>query len=237
MRVELVNYIEHNIIPLYDSFDGAHNRIHVKAVISSCLKMAESYTESGTYSGTGTVNGWHPFTEMDRCILYTAAAYHDTGLTEGRKQHHLVSGRIIRSDVNLKKWFTIEQIEIIAQAAEDHRASAGQPPRSIYGRIIAEADRHINTEDVIKRCVRYEIAHNPDVSKVICIDNVIKHLHEKYGRNGYIKLWIPGSENEKELERLRCLLDSSEKTLKTVSTIYDEISDNSQAEKRQEVRV
>ena len=75
---------------------------------------------------------------------------------------------------------------------------------------------------MIKRCVRYEIAHNPDVSKVICIDNVIKHLHEKYGRNGYIKLWIPGSENEKELECLRCLLDSSEKTLKTVGVIYDD---------------
>ena len=51
---------------------------------------------------------------------------------------------MIRADRQLAAWFTPQEIEIIAQAAEDHRASAKSKPRSIYGMIVAEADRIID---------------------------------------------------------------------------------------------
>ena len=126
--MEFRSYIENEILPLYRNFDRAHGPEHAEAVISRSLALAEIYG-------------------LDQDMVYAAAAYHDTGLTEGRERHHLVSGRIIREDMNLRNWFSEEQIETIAQAAEDHRASADREPRSIYGRIIADSptpDDYIN---------------------------------------------------------------------------------------------
>ena len=88
-------------------------------------------------------------------MVYAIAAYHDTGLCEGRDTHHLVSGRIIREDKKLREWFNEGQIETMAQAAEDHRASSGHEPRSIYGKIVAEADRLISPEKVIRRTIQF----------------------------------------------------------------------------------
>ena len=80
------------------------------------------------------------FYDVNPEILYLAAAYHDLGLCEGREQHHMVSGRIIREDKNLSRWFSREEIELAAQAAEDHRASGKNPPRINNGRTMSEAD-------------------------------------------------------------------------------------------------
>ena len=124
LNQELVRYIEDEVIPRYASFDKAHREDHVRKVIDEAMNMSVHY-------------------DVDKNVLYAAAAFHDTGLVDGREVHHLSSGRIIREDPNLRKWFTPGQIETIAQAAEDHRASNGLEPRSIYGKIVAEADRDI----------------------------------------------------------------------------------------------
>ena len=139
--MELRTYIESEILPLYLGFDRAHGPEHARAVIDRSLALAEIYG-------------------LDLDMVYTAAAYHDTGLSEGRERHHLVSGRIIRADRNLRKWFNEEQIETIAQAAEDHRASADREPRSIYGRILAEADRQIDPELTVRRTVQSDARYN-----------------------------------------------------------------------------
>ena len=119
------------------------------------------------------------------------------------------------------QWFTAEQIETIAQAAEDHRASAKNPPRSVYGKILAEADRDLNPETVIARCVQYELSHNSDLPIEEQIRNVVNHLHKKYGKNGYITLYIPGSENEKNLQSIRSMLDSAEQSFAAVKLAFD----------------
>ena len=139
-------YIENEIIPRYLGFDRAHGPEHAKSVIDRSLKLAEIYG-------------------LDLRMVYAAAAYHDTGLAEGRERHHLVSGRIIREDRMLREWFTEEQIETIAEAAEDHRASAGREPRSIYGRVLAEADRQIDPELTVRRTVQYGLSHYPEMGK------------------------------------------------------------------------
>ena len=104
MNKSLVEYIESRIIPMYDGFDAGHGRDHVRAVIEEAVRLA----------------GFYP---VDLNMVYAAAAYHDTGLSVDRKTHHLESGRIVREDRGLRRWFTEPQIEVIAQAAEDHRAS------------------------------------------------------------------------------------------------------------------
>ena len=187
MNPSLVEYIESDIIPRYASFDKAHREDHARTVIARALAMGEAY-------------------DIDRDMLYAAAACHDLGLAVDRKTHHLESGRIIRADARLREWFSPEQIETIAQAAEDHRASATTPPRSIYGRLVAEADRLIVPETIIRRTIQFGLSHYPELDREGHWQRTLEHLHEKYAEGGYLHLLIPGSPNEEPLERLRTII-------------------------------
>ena len=181
------NYIETEIIPSYETFDKAHRTDHVRQVIAESLKLASQY-------------------DVDERMVYTIAAYHDIGLCEGRERHHLVSGRMLRSDEHLREWFTDEEIETMAQAVEDHRASCGHAPRSIYGCIIAEADRLIDPMLVLLRTVQYGLSHYPKLSKEQHYLRFCEHLQEKYAEGGYLKLWIPESDNAAHLAELHVMI-------------------------------
>ena len=109
----------------------------------------------------------------------------------------------IREDRRLREWFTEEEIECIAEAAEDHRASSGQAPRSLYGRIVAEADRLIVPETILRRTLQYGLSHYPELSREGHWERMCAHLQEKYAEGGYLRLWIPESPNARELARLR----------------------------------
>lgn len=185
---DIISYIENEIIPRYDNFDAAHRRDHVNMVIQQSLEISK-------------------FLDVDINMVYVIAAYHDTGLCKGREHHHEVSAQIIKADENLRKWFTEEQIQTMADAAEDHRASAKHEPRTIYGRIVAEADRFIDPETIVRRTIQYGLDHYPELSKEQQYDRMMQHLHEKYGRNGYLKLWFPESPNTARLEKLRQMID------------------------------
>ena len=183
----IIEYIEQSILPRYDHFDAAHQRDHAEEVIARSLTLAEHY-------------------DVDENMVYTIAAYHDTGLCEGRDTHHLVSGRIIREDTKLREWFDEAQIETMAQAAEDHRASSGHEPRSIYGKIVAEADRLISPEKVIRRTIQFGLDHYPELDKEGQYQRFKAHLLEKYSDTGYLKLWLPESDNAPRLEQLRQII-------------------------------
>lgn len=188
----IIAYIEQEILPRYEHFDAAHQRNHADEVIERSLALAEHY-------------------EVNDDMVYTIAAYHDTGLCEGRDTHHLVSGRIIREDKKLRDWFTEDQIETMAQAAEDHRASSGHEPRSIYGKIVAEADRLISPEKVIRRTIQFTQDHFPNYDKEQQFQRFREHLMEKYSDTGYLKLWLPESENAPRLEELRKIIRDEHK--------------------------
>jgi len=187
MNKSLIDYIEGSIIPMYDGFDAGHGRDHVGAVIEEALRLAGFY-------------------DVNADMIYAAAAYHDTGLSVDRKTHHLESGKIIRADKRLVEWFTPDQIEVIAQAVEDHRASSDHEPRTIYGKIIAEADRQIIPESIILRTVQYGLSHYPELDKEGHWLRTCEHMAEKYDTGGYLKLWIPESRNADGLARLRDII-------------------------------
>lgn len=199
----LKEYIESEIIPRYDNFNGAHKRDHVRTVIRQSQELSKYY-------------------DVNPEILYAAAAYHDLGLCEGREKHHLVSGRIIREDKTLLNWFSVEEIEVIAEAAEDHRASNETPPRSIYGKIIAESDRLIDPETVIRRTVQYGFAHYPQMNREQMWERTLTHLQKKYGYGGYLKLWIPESSNACRLEELRKIIADEKRLRSMFDRFYDE---------------
>lgn len=200
---ELREYIEREIIPRYDGFDAAHRRDHVMTVIEQSLALAEAHN-------------------LDIDMAYAIAAYHDVGLVNGREHHHSDSKRIMLADRELLRWFTSEQIAMMADAAEDHRASSKSAPRTIYGRIVAEADRVIDSETIIRRTIQYTLANHPTLNREEGYERMMEHLHEKYDYGGYLKLWIEGSKNEARLEELRQLIAQSDRLREIYERIYDE---------------
>lgn len=201
--LDLVEFIETQILPKYNAFDRAHNLEHVTRVIRRSLDLVKS-------------------TGADINMVYTIAAYHDLGMSGHRADHHLRGGKILAADARLKKWFSVEQIKVMKEAVEDHRASASRAPRSIYGKIVAEADRDIDTEVVIRRTIQFGFANYPELDKEGHWKRFKEHMNSKYSKDGYIKLWIPNSPNAQKLNELRNLIAQPIKLREAFSKFYEE---------------
>lgn len=200
---KLCDYVRQSIIPQYAGFDKAHRIDHVEKVIEESLKLAVYY-------------------DVDYSMVYIIAAYHDLGLCEGREFHHIVSGKILMADETLRHWFTEEQLKQMQEAIEDHRASNKQAPRSIYGKIVAEADRIIDPEVTLRRTVQYGMSHYPEMDKEQQYERFRKHLNDKYAEGGYLKLWIPQSDNAGRLAELRRLINDEDELIKVFDKLYFE---------------
>ncbi len=204
--LDLVEYIETNILPRYAEFDKAHNLAHVNSVIRRSLDLVR-------------------ITGADQNMAYAIAAYHDVGMSGPRAVHHITSGKILAADTNLRRWFSAEQIKIMKEAVEDHRASASHAPRSIYGKIVAEADRDMTPDTVMRRTIQFGIANYPELDKEQQWMRFKKHLDEKYSADGYIRLWIHPSENERSLNVLRNLMLRQDELRKEFDRIFNEEND------------
>ena len=203
---EIREFVEREIVPRYDDFDAGHGRDHVLTVMSQALSLAQYYPE------------------VDRCLLLVAAAYHDLGLDFGRDEHHTHSARIVREDERLRQWFSNDEINTIADAAEDHRASSGHEPRTIYGRIVAEADRIIDSETIVRRALLYGMKHEPGLDREGQYQRLMEHMQEKYNYGGYLKLWIPQGDNARRLEEFRQILADKPSFRRLFDNVYDSLT-------------
>ena len=185
-------YVEAEILPRYTHFDKAHQLDHITTVIRQSEALADLLARQGV--------------DVDRDMVYVIAAYHDLGIVNGRENHHTDSGKILMADPVLKSYFTEEQLVTMKEAVEDHRASAKNAPRSIYGRIVAEADRQIDPRTIVLRTLQFGLQHYPELDKAGHFARAEAHLHEKYGEGGYLKLWFPESENSRKLQELRTMM-------------------------------
>lgn len=203
---EIVDYVEKVIIPRYASFDKAHRENHVRMVISQSLRLAERMPE------------------LNSDMIYIIAAFHDLGLVNGRENHHKDSRRILEDDEFVMSRFTPEQIAVMGYAVEDHRASNSEKPRNAYGLVVAEADRLIDAETIIRRTVQYGLANYPQLDKAGHYQRTIDHLTVKYGPDGYLKIWIPWSDNAKNLKKLHALLTDTDALKEIFDRIFAEES-------------
>ena len=183
----LKQYIEQTILPQYDAFDGGHKRDHALMVIEESVRLAREYG-------------------ADEQMAYAIAAYHDLGLRYDRENHHIHSGEILMADNTLRQWFTEEQLLVMRDAVEDHRASGKNPPRTIYGAIVAEADRQINPLLVIHRTMAYSANLLPEGDFETLYQRSKEHLLEKYAEGGYMKLWLNSERNVRSLNDLRAII-------------------------------
>lgn len=199
----LTHYIETEIIPRYEHFDKAHNLSHVHTVIEESLVLARQY-------------------HLNESMAYAIAAYHDTGLCHDRATHHLKSGEIILQDRNLRQWFSEEEINTMKEAVEDHRASTDHEPRSIYGRIVAEADRVIDPIITLRRTVQYGLKQQPEADEEWHYRRFRQHLMEKYAPGGYLKLWFPYSANALRLKELQAIIADEQRLQRAFHQLFAE---------------
>lgn len=204
INADIIAYVEENIIPQYAGFDKAHQENHVRMVIERSLELATHIPS------------------ISKNMVYVIAAYHDLGMRNGREYHHIDSGIILKDDAFLKSRFNSEQIKTMAEAVEDHRASSGIIPRTIYGRIVAEGDRLIEPETIIRRTIQFGLNNYPELDKNGHYRRCIEHLNNKYGPNGYLKICISWSDNAKRLEDLRQILRDENKIKEIFDRIYKE---------------
>ena len=188
---QLKEYIEEKILSCYRDYEKGYGIGHIDRILRNSFELIEDL-------------------DVDASMVYCIAAYHDIGIRYGREDHEITSGKWLYEDKELDHWFSPAQKLLMKEAIEDHRASRKERPRSLYGCIIAEADRDIDPDEIIRRCVSYETSHHPEAGSEEAYGYILQHLHEKYGENGYVKLWMPCKKNQEGLETLRKWMRSGE---------------------------
>jgi len=210
IRKELEVYIEAYIIPQYAGFDKAHQIDHVRKVIANSMTLAQLL--SADASGAA----------VDAEMVYAIAAYHDIGLPHGRENHEQSSATHLLADAHLRTWFSRKALHTMAEAVADHRASSQRAPRSLYGCIVAEADRDIDYMTILTRTLQYSLANFPDFSQAQHFERTYAHLHEKYGENGYMRLWLDIGPNKQKLDDMRRNMKSKEGVRTDFNALYAE---------------
>lgn len=114
---------------------------------------------------------------------------------------------MFREDPEMPKFFSIAEIEIIAEAIEDHRSHREHPPRSTYGKIVTSADCNIDIDVMLRRTYTYRLRNFSNFSLDEIIIDARQHLAEKYGEHGYAlnKMFFDDPEFKTALESLRAL--------------------------------
>ena len=193
------SYIEQEILPRYKKMPG-HSLDHIQNVIERSMRIASTLED------------------IDINMVYVIAAYHDLGREIDNEMHHAWSGYLLRRDRTLEKLFMPEEIEIMAQAVEDHRASLKLPePRSIYGKIVSSADRSFDLNEILARAYDYNKTLHPDYTEDEIIEAVRRILRRKYAPGGYAskRIYYLKEEFEEFQKQVDELTSNPEKFKKT----------------------
>lgn len=160
----------------YDTFDRGHDREHAEAVVAFADKLAKKHDPK------------------NRRIIRAAAYLHDIGISKGRENHAQSSMTLILQDPELKKFYTKNELKMVAYAAAEHRSSTGKP-KTIMQKIISDADR-ISAPNPVKRAYLYGV-DNLNLQGEEAYDRAGAHIVEKYSKGGKgRRVYFPESEKE-----------------------------------------
>lgn len=166
----LMLYIEKNIFPKYEKY-YSHGMLHINNVIENMLMLADYY-------------------ELDKNMAYVIAAFHDIGLNVDRKNHEYESGKILKNDLELKKYFNDEQIKIMKEAVEDHRGSRKERPRNFYGECVSDSDRDFDIKLLAKRQLATNIKNYPELQMFDeYFENCYNYMLKRINDSGKFNIW------------------------------------------------
>ena len=195
---ELKQYIENNIFPEYNKNEIGHGINHIKYVIDRSFQLVKENN-----------------LDVNLDMVYVIASYHDIGHHIDSKRHEIISAEIMSKDKNLEKFFNKEELQIIKEAIEDHRASSDHDPRTIYGKIVSSADRNNTIEDCLERTYTYGKKLNPDATDEELYERSYDVLVNKFGVKGYAKFYFKDQVYEQFLKDIRELLKDKNKYINT----------------------
>jgi len=193
----LKEHIEGHVFPQYIKNEKGHDIKHIDYVIRRSFELIEQNE-----------------LDVNKNIVYVVAAYHDIGHYIDRKRHEIISAEIMSKDKKLKDFFSEEELLIIKEAIEDHRASTDHEPRSIYGKIVSSADRNNTVEQCLERSYYYGKKVNPEFTERELYERAFEHLNLKFGINGYAKFYLKDLEYKKFLKNIREILQDKEEFCK-----------------------
>lgn len=193
---EIKKYIEEQVLPQYDTNIGGHGRDHIETVINRSFEIINEFN-----------------LDVNKNMAYVVAAYHDIGYKVDPDNHEQVSSEDFLKDEKIKSFFSDEDIQIIAEAIVDHRASLEYEARSIYGKIVSSADRETSVENMLKRSFLYQADKHKDEKPSVkqVIEYSFKKLTKKFGKDGYAKMYYPDEKYKNYLNKMQELLENKEK--------------------------
>ena len=198
INLELKKYVEEKVLPEYSKNEPAHSIDHIKYVINRSFDLVKENK-----------------LDVNLDMVYVIAAYHDIGHHIDSKKHEIISAEIMFKDENLKKFFSDDERVIIKEAIEDHRASAKEDPRSIYGKIVSSADRNNTVEKCLRRTYTYGKKLDPEATDEELFLRAYDVLVKKFGENGYAKFFFKDKVYESFLKELRTLLKNKDNFINT----------------------
>ena len=164
---EEINYVEDKVLPLYDTNIGGHGRDHILTVIMRSFEIKKEFDLS-----------------LKNKLILIIAAYHDIGYKKDPDNHEQVSSEIFLADKEIQKFLEPDEVQIVAEAIVDHRASLEYEARSEYGKLVSSADRETSVENMLKRSFLYQADKHADENPTIeqVIEYSFKKLTKKFGK-------------------------------------------------------
>ena len=197
---------------MYYNNDAGHGINHIETVINRSFELAPN----------GMI--------LNPDIIYTAAAFHDVGVYISRAMHHIESAKILMNNDFIINYFDKEELKLIKDAIEDHRASLDGEPRSIYGKILSSADRPTDLDEFIyrsymavkkNRCLKNNgVTSNCEFTRKEIADAIYDHLVEKFGKDGYSKIYFIDSKYINFIKDANILINNKEEYLKRIKKIF-----------------
>ena len=205
---KLKDYIEKNIVPIYDLNDKGHNGNHIKFVFKRSCEISNNYN-------------------IDYNILYTCVSFHDIACHIDRERHQILSAEFAYNDKFLKEYFNSKDLKIIKEAIEDHRASSNNIPRNIYGKILSSADRKVSVKEYFISSLFFGQTDINKVDMEEAINQSYNHAIKKFGKNGYAvkKFYVEDDRYKKFLNDLQDLIDKKEEFYRLAKIVFKEVKE------------
>ena len=202
----LKEYINDKILPKYDLNDKGHNKNHIEYVLRRALEISKGCS-------------------IDYNKLYTCVYFHDIACHINREEHEILSADIAYKDAFLNNFFSNNEMVIIKEAIEDHRASSNRIPRNIYGKILSSSDRNVSIKDFFVSSLFFKVSNINSLDMNKAIENSYNHAIDKFGKNGYAvnKIYVDDKKYKKFLNNLQHLIDNKDEFYELAKLVFDEV--------------